>query len=212
MTGGMTILAREPQPGRADTLTVVSESPGETRAVAALLGALLTGGEVVGLVGGLGAGKTCFAQGLARGLGVSPKAYVTSPTFALCNQHEGRVPLYHVDLYRLADADEATCIGYEDLFDGTAVVAIEWFDRFPELWPSGFLEISLREETGGGPDGAPVTPPSGHAAEDASDLPDPESCSPDSQTVNEVRSLVFHGIGERHQEIVRRLRGVLGGS
>ncbi|MFH2009754.1 MAG: tRNA (adenosine(37)-N6)-threonylcarbamoyltransferase complex ATPase subunit type 1 TsaE [bacterium] len=130
--------------------SVESGSPARTQRLAAGLGALLTGGEVVGLVGDLGSGKTCFAQGLARGLAVPPEEYVRSPTFALINVHAGRVPFYHVDLYRLEDADESVYIGYDDLFDGEGVIAVEWFDRFPELWPESFLRVSLSERGDGG--------------------------------------------------------------
>jgi tRNA threonylcarbamoyl adenosine modification protein YjeE len=125
-------------------------------------------------------GKTRFVQGLASGLGVPAEAYVASPTFALVNTHRGRLPLQHVDLYRLEDPDEAVFIGYEDLFDGEAVVAIEWFERFPELWPAEFLWIELTDHpaasaspvspgaksppgaaaaTAGAPQGAPASAP-----------------------------------------------------
>ena len=135
---------------------VESESPEHTQRIAAALGELLTGGEVVGLVGDLGAGKTCFAQGLARGLQVPPREYVRSPTYALINTHAGRVPFYHVDLYRLEEPDESVFIGYEDLFDGEGVIAVEWFDRFPELWPESFLQVRLVER-GDGRRGVTVT-------------------------------------------------------
>lgn len=118
-------------------------SPQQTREAAERLGRALGAGDVVGLVGELGTGKTCFAQGLALGLEVPASEYVRSPTFALINQHQGRVALYHVDLYRLEDPEESVYIGYEDLFDGRGVVAIEWFDRFPELWPAAYLELTF---------------------------------------------------------------------
>jgi tRNA threonylcarbamoyladenosine biosynthesis protein TsaE len=123
--------------------TITTRTPAETQALARTLGAQCQGGEVLGLVGDLGTGKTCFTQGLALGLGVPERAYVCSPTFTLVNVHRGRLTLHHVDLYRLAEADEATHIGYEDLFQPEAVVVIEWFERFPELWPRSFLQIGL---------------------------------------------------------------------
>lgn len=132
-------------PGGDSELCIQAGSAYDTRAIGALLGSLLEGGEVIGLIGGLGAGKTCFVQGLAMGLGVPPEAYVCSPTFALWNHHQGRVPLFHVDLFRLADPEEAASMGYEDLFDGQAVVAIEWFDSFPELWPRDHLRVVLSD-------------------------------------------------------------------
>jgi tRNA threonylcarbamoyladenosine biosynthesis protein TsaE len=120
---------------------------------AEVLGRQLAGGDVVGLVGGLGTGKTCFTQGLARGLDVDSRSYVRSPTFALVNTHQGRVDLYHVDLYRLSDPEESVFMGYEDLFDGQAVVAIEWFDRFEELWPASYLELTFEALEGDGREG-----------------------------------------------------------
>lgn len=132
------------------TWSLETGAPEHTQAAAELLGRELAGGDVVGLVGGLGTGKTCFTQGLARGLGVDPSEYVRSPTFALINTHRGRVDLYHVDLYRLEDPDESLYIGYEDLFDGRAVVAIEWFDRFPDLWPANFLDLTFCALSGDG--------------------------------------------------------------
>ena len=127
-----------------------TDAPDRTQAAAERLGRELTGGDVVGLVGGLGTGKTCFAQGLARGLDVDPAQYVRSPTFALINSHPGRVDLHHVDLYRLEEPEECVHIGYEDLFDGQAVVVIEWFDRFPELWPTSYLELTFESLAGDG--------------------------------------------------------------
>lgn len=133
------------------TWSLETDGPDHTQAAAERLGRELAGGDVVGLVGGLGTGKTCFTQGLARGLDVDPSQYVRSPTFALINPHPGRVDLYHVDLYRLSDPEECVYIGYEDLFDGHAVVAIEWFDRFPELWPASYLELTFESVAGDGP-------------------------------------------------------------
>ncbi len=130
------------------TWSLRTDAPDRTQLAAEELGRLLTGGDVVGLVGGLGTGKTCFTQGLARGLDVDPESYVRSPTFALVNSHRGRVDLHHVDLYRLSDPEESVFMGYEDLFDGQAVVAIEWFDRFEDLWPASYLELTFEASEG----------------------------------------------------------------
>lgn len=107
-----------------------SRSPAETRAAGEALGRVLrragAAGAVVALVGPLGAGKTCFVQGLARGLGVA--GYVRSPTFTLVHQHRGPLPLFHVDLYRLAPAELDT-LGLEEILEGPGVAAVEWADR-----------------------------------------------------------------------------------
>jgi tRNA threonylcarbamoyladenosine biosynthesis protein TsaE len=97
---------------------------------------------VLALTGPLGAGKTTFVQGLARGVGVPPDRHVASPTFALVNEHPGRVPLVHADLYRIEDARELAELGLVDAFD-RAAVAIEWLDRFPDAAPAERLEISI---------------------------------------------------------------------
>jgi tRNA threonylcarbamoyladenosine biosynthesis protein TsaE len=97
---------------------------------------------VLALTGPLGAGKTTFVQGLARGLGVPPERHVASPTFALVNEHPGRVPLVHADLYRIEDARELAELGLVDAFD-RAAVAIEWLDRFPDAAPTDRLEIAI---------------------------------------------------------------------
>ena len=114
----------------------------DTQAIAERLGRLLAAGDVLALVGPLGAGKTTFVQGLARGAGVPPERHVASPTFALVNEHPGRVPLVHADLYRIEDARELLELGLTDAFD-RAAVAIEWLDRFPDAAPAERIEIAI---------------------------------------------------------------------
>jgi tRNA threonylcarbamoyladenosine biosynthesis protein TsaE len=97
---------------------------------------------VLALVGPLGAGKTTFVQGLARGLDVPPDRHVASPTFALVNEHPGRVPLVHADLYRIEHERELAELGLIDAFD-RAAVAIEWLDRFPDAAPADRLQIEI---------------------------------------------------------------------
>ena len=110
-------------------MEVETSSPEETRQVAERLARGLGPGDVVLLFGGLGAGKTTFVQGLARGLGVPEDYYVQSPTFALINEYPGRVPLFHVDLYRL-EPEDVYDLGLEEL-SGQGVVVIEWSERLP---------------------------------------------------------------------------------
>jgi tRNA threonylcarbamoyladenosine biosynthesis protein TsaE len=113
------------------------------------LGAACAAGDVIALVGDLGAGKTVFAQGLARGLGVPLDVPIPSPTFTLVNEYKhGRVPLYHVDLYRLERQAELEHVGLWDLYRGEAVVVVEWFDRFPQVAPRELLELRIQRVPG----------------------------------------------------------------
>ena len=113
------------------------------------LGRALAVGDVVALIGPLGAGKTTFVQGLARGAGVPPERHVASPTFALVNEHPGRVPFVHADLYRINDPAELNELGLSEAFD-RAAVAIEWLDRFPDAAPADRLEIVIELEASNG--------------------------------------------------------------
>lgn len=106
------------------------------------VGARALPGDVIALVGGLGAGKTFLAQHLAHGAGVDPAARVASPTFTVVQEHAGRLPFHHADLYRLGHPDELREIGlFERAADGLLVV--EWADRFPAVMPAGALWIEL---------------------------------------------------------------------
>jgi tRNA threonylcarbamoyladenosine biosynthesis protein TsaE len=121
----------------------------DMQALGERLGRALRKGDVVSLVGPLGAGKTTFVQGLARGAGVPADRHVASPTFALVNEHPGRVSLVHADLYRINERAELLELGLDDAFD-RAAVAIEWLDRFPDAAPADRLELTIAIE----PDGA----------------------------------------------------------
>ena len=128
------------------TGTYTTHSESETTAVGRDLGVTLDAESVVLLYGDLGAGKTAFVRGLAEGLGVSP-ADVTSPTFTLIQEYRGgRVPLLHVDLYRLDDRREVDDLGLDELGTG-AVLAIEWAEKLPGGWQDA---ISVRITTGDG--------------------------------------------------------------
>jgi tRNA threonylcarbamoyladenosine biosynthesis protein TsaE len=131
------------------SVTVRAESADAMQALGERLGRALRAGDVVALIGPLGAGKTTFVQGLARGAGVPAERHVASPTFALVNEHPGRVALVHADLYRINDRAELLELGLDDAFD-RAAVAIEWLDRFPDAAPADRLELTIAIE----PDGA----------------------------------------------------------
>src|SRR5687768_5836832 len=119
----------------------VTASPEETAAVGKRLAATLGAGDVVALTGELGAGKTCFVQGLVRGLGVEGRA--TSPTFVLVNEYRGRLPVHHVDAYRTASLTELIDLGLLDLMGGDGVTLIEWADRAEPLLPARTVRVRI---------------------------------------------------------------------
>ncbi|XXF75255.1 tRNA (adenosine(37)-N6)-threonylcarbamoyltransferase complex ATPase subunit type 1 TsaE [Myxococcaceae bacterium GXIMD 01537] len=125
------------------TRTLVSTSPEETHRLGVKLGALLQPGDFVGLIGDLGAGKTHLVRGVAEGAGVH-RSEVASPTFAIVYPYRGRVPLYHADLYRIADYDELYATGFLDLVGGDGAVLVEWLDNVPEAAPREYLRLTLR--------------------------------------------------------------------
>jgi tRNA threonylcarbamoyladenosine biosynthesis protein TsaE len=120
-----------------------SRSPAETRRLGRILGERLRGGDVLALTGPLGAGKTCLVQGLAEGLGVDPRAPVTSPTFGIVAEYPGRVWLRHADFYRVESYARLLDAGFDDLCDASAVLVVEWPERFPEVIPAERLEIRI---------------------------------------------------------------------
>ncbi len=123
------------------TLVIESHSAHETKTWGRRLASLLKGGELLGLMGDLGAGKTCFIKGLARGLNLR-EADILSPTFTMIQEHHGRLPLFHIDLYRLEEAvlDD---LGLREYLFSSAVAAVEWFDGLREAPPLDFLSIKI---------------------------------------------------------------------
>lgn len=118
-----------------------SRSPEETRKIGEALGARLGPGDVVACIGELGTGKTCFLQGLVRGLGVSEPA--TSPSFVLINQYQGRLPVYHLDAYRTETLTEVLDLGVEEMFWGSGVTVIEWAEKLLPLLPAHTIVVRI---------------------------------------------------------------------
>ena len=124
-----------------DTLDFISHSARQTGQFGAQLGGLLAPGDLILLDGSVGAGKTTMAQGIARGLGIGEP--VISPSFTIVREYAGRLPLYHIDLYRLAPGSALESIGIEDYLYGDGVVVIEWPDRADALLPAEHLQVRL---------------------------------------------------------------------
>ncbi|MCA9571339.1 MAG: tRNA (adenosine(37)-N6)-threonylcarbamoyltransferase complex ATPase subunit type 1 TsaE [Myxococcales bacterium] len=120
------------------------DGPDATDALGRRLGALAEPGQVVALVGDLGAGKSALARGIARGLGLTER--IPSPTFVIANTYtDGRIPFHHLDLYRLGDPDELEQLGLDELI-AEGVSAVEWADLFPEILPDDHLELRIVQE------------------------------------------------------------------
>lgn len=148
----------------ATGLRLRTRGPAETQRLAEALATVLADGDLLVLTGDLGAGKTCFTQGLGRGLGVSER--ITSPTFTLANRYHGRLTLNHLDVYRLDSAAESADLGLSELLED-GVTVIEWGDRIEEVLPHGYLLVALRY-----PDLETASP-------DAGDRDDPDVDDPD---------------------------------
>jgi len=119
------------------------KSPGETIKFGTKLGKLLGGGDMIALTGDLGAGKTTFIKGVAKGLGVKDPDHVNSPSFVILKCYKGRIPLYHFDVYRLNDPSAMDTVGYKDYFYGEGVSAVEWAEKIEEILPDERLAIEL---------------------------------------------------------------------
>ena len=124
-------------------IQITSRSVRETQDLSQTLGKLINQPLIIALAGDLGSGKTAFVQGLAKGLEVPDRYYVTSPTFTLINEYPGRYPLVHVDLYRLENIDGLEDIGLDEMLNGQAVLAIEWADKLADALPAEHLLVTL---------------------------------------------------------------------
>lgn len=123
-------------------MQVVTHSAEETRILGAAMAPLLLPGDVISLSGDLGAGKTCFVQGLATALGAPGR--VTSPSFTIVHEYEARYPIVHLDVYRLDSFQEVLDLGFEEFLDPRAILLLEWGDAVEPLLPRSHLRIELR--------------------------------------------------------------------
>ena len=127
-------------------VSLISDSEQETIATAEKFAKHLKAGDIIFLQGELGAGKTVFMKGIARALKVSPKK-VTSPTFILMNYYEGKLPVYHFDLYRLEKPEEISSINFDEYFYGDGICFIEWPERLGGLLPENHWLVELRHKS-----------------------------------------------------------------
>ena len=137
-----------PYKKRGNYMEFITNSPAETEAIGAALGKIIQPGTVIAYRGDLGAGKTAFTRGLARGLGYTDM--VTSPTYTIVNEYlGGRIPLFHFDMYRLASADDLWDIGWEDYLDRNGVCAVEWSENVSDALedPMNITIEKLGEDT-----------------------------------------------------------------
>ena len=126
-------------------MVVETHSADETFSLGINIGRKAKAGQVITLVGDLGAGKTVFTKGLARGLGITEP--VSSPTFTIVQEYrEGRLPLYHFDVYRIGDLEEMEEIGYEDYFYGDGVCLVEWANLIEELIPEHAVSVVIEKD------------------------------------------------------------------
>lgn len=128
--------------------SVVSKSSRQTMGWGRKLAKLVKGGEIIGLLGELGTGKTCFVRGFAEGLEVGKDAWIRSPTFTLINEYHARLPIYHIDLYRIGERHELEGLDLREYLYSDGVSLIEWFDNLPATEADEYLEIRIAH--GGG--------------------------------------------------------------
>ena len=123
-----------------------THSPEETQGIGVKIGCQLNPGDVVALIGDLGVGKTCLTQGIARGAGVYQDQTVNSPSYILINEYAGKIPVYHIDLYRLERLEDIIALGLEEYLEGDGICVIEWADRMGELLPESYIQVKITGE------------------------------------------------------------------
>lgn len=133
-------------PEQQNTLTIALKNLEATARLGQRLGEIAEAGDIITLAGTLGAGKTTLTQGIGQGLQVPAECYITSPTFSLLHEYPGRLPLYHMDLYRLT-CQEIIDLGFEDYLYGEGVSVVEWPDRLDAIMPRDYLQIELEMDS-----------------------------------------------------------------
>ncbi|MBR2523395.1 MAG: tRNA (adenosine(37)-N6)-threonylcarbamoyltransferase complex ATPase subunit type 1 TsaE [Clostridiales bacterium] len=118
-----------------------TSSAGQTEEFASRIAAILRAGDIITLDGDLGAGKTCFTRGLARGL--NSTSFVSSPTFTIVNEYDGRLPVFHFDTYRLSDSEDFLRSGFDEYFDRDGVCVIEWSNIISDILPENVIGIEI---------------------------------------------------------------------
>ena len=122
----------------------ISNSPAETKTVAADIVKELNSGSVICMYGDLGAGKTAFVQGMAEELGIDD--HITSPTFTIVNEYYGKMPLYHFDVYRIGSSDEMFEIGFDEYINGDGISVIEWAELIEDILPDEYIKITILKD------------------------------------------------------------------
>ena len=120
-----------------------TESPEETQALGEKIGKTFRQGDVIALIGDLGTGKTCLTQGIARGVGIASDEIVNSPSYILINEYNGKIPIYHIDLYRLEDSAEIAELGLSEYVEGNGICIIEWAERMADALPDSCIKIYI---------------------------------------------------------------------
>jgi len=123
-------------------LTIITKNPEETKNLGKEISKIIKPGDLLAFYGELGAGKTCFIQGISLGLEV--KDYVTSPSFTIINEYQGKIPIYHFDLFRFDNAEEILELGYEEYFYGEGLIVIEWAEKIEQFLPKEHLKIDIK--------------------------------------------------------------------
>lgn len=128
----------------------ISNSPAETKSVAADIVKELNAGSVICMYGDLGAGKTAFVQGMAQALGIDD--HITSPTFTIVNEYYGKMPLYHFDVYRIGCSDEMFEIGFDEYINGDGISVIEWAELIEDILPDEYIKVTILKDIEKGED------------------------------------------------------------